>query len=187
MDPRTIIGVFFAGSMLFASAVLAEQRPEQEILEETTSLETCTEAEVRAWRFIRVGQARLALADCSSLSHPFAPPLKLTFAYGREVPGHAFSESAMAMLERNLDGDSFQAKRDRFEEFNSAYRDTSDGDVYQLHFGSGGEFVLTFNGEVIAREQGDDFANAYMTIWFGERPFSRPLKTALLEHQGSSE
>ena len=179
MDSRTTL--IAAGLLLCLSGIgIAGERPSDAIIDETAALETCTEAEVRAWRLIRVGQARLALQDCSRISHPFEAPLQLTFAYSRDVPGHAFAESAMAMLERNLDPATFERFKERFQAFNSGYRDTGDGDAYKLHLGRQGEFVLTFNGEEIAREQGEDFANAYMSIWFGERPFSRPLRTALL-------
>ena len=40
--------------------------------------------------------------------------------------------------------------------------------------------VLRLNGEKLAEEQGEDFAQAYFSIWFGDDPYSDSLKEELL-------
>lgn len=188
MDSRTPLTALLAITLrplalipvVLASIVIADTDKTEETLSETAALENCNHADVRAWRIIRVGQASLALPECQPVQPPFDAPLRLTFSYQRSIPGEAFRESSLAMLERNLDADRYQDLKPRIEAFNEGYRDTDDGDVYQLHFASNEDFILTFNDEIIAREQGDDFANAYLSIWFGDKPFSARLKSDLL-------
>lgn len=143
-------------------------------------LKQCSSGQVEAWGFIDVARASVWLPDCERLTFPFQPPVALRFAYEREVPGDAFAESAMAMLERNMDADTFKALEARFREFNSHYRDTRDGDVYVMLYDREGNLTLWFNDERLTRTQGDRFASHYFRIWFGPKPFSRGLKKALL-------
>ena len=140
----------------------------------------CSNAQVRALRIFRVARARLLLADCGELALPLEPPLILEFHYQRDVPAHAFDESARTMLKRNLEPELRDELEGRIATFNEGYRDTREGDVYRLHYSDDGRLVLTFNGEAAAREQGHDFARAYLQIWFGPDPYSGRLKDALL-------
>ncbi|MFP1683488.1 chalcone isomerase family protein [Alloalcanivorax sp. C16-1] len=139
----------------------------------------CSTGDVKALKFFDVGQASLYRQDCGT-ADPLAPPLRLEFGYNREVPGDAFAKAARKMIERNLDEARFQALLPRLEAFNQHYRTTRDGDRYTLDYDTDGSLVLRLNGEPLAREKGRDFAQAYFTIWFGDRPYSDDLKEALL-------
>ncbi|GAA5135991.1 chalcone isomerase family protein [Alloalcanivorax gelatiniphagus] len=140
----------------------------------------CSTGDVKALKFFNVGQASLYRQNCAA-DDPLAPPLRLEFGYNREVPGDAFAKAARKMIERNLDEARFQALLPRIEAFNQHYRTTRDGDRYTLDYDDDGSLVLRLNGEALAREQGRDFAEAYFTIWFGERPYSDDLKASLLD------
>lgn len=144
-----------------------------------TQVEPCNSATVKALGFITVGQATLYRADCAGVE-PLAPPLALEFGYQREIPGSAMGKAASVMIERNVDEALYARLEARIEAFNDAYRDIVPGDRYQLAYSTDGEIVLSYNGKVIAREQGHDFARTYLQIWFGPKPYSKDMKQALL-------
>lgn len=138
----------------------------------------CHRLDVKALRFITVGEARLLREDCNS-ADLLAPPMRLEFSYDREVPGDAFAKAAMNFLEKNLNREDFQALKPRFERFNSHYKDIGDGDTYSMVYRDGTLF-LQLNDQPLTREEGDRFAKAYLRIWFGNDPYSSRLKSNLL-------
>ncbi|MBL7251289.1 chalcone isomerase family protein [Alloalcanivorax sp. C16-2] len=142
-------------------------------------LRQCSSAKVKALKVFHVGQAALYRQDCGA-DDKLAPPLRLAFGYNREVPGDAFAKAARKMIERNLTEARFQSLSRRIDAFNRHYRTTSDGDRYTLDYDSDQSLVLRLNGEELARERGRDFADAYLSIWFGENPYSDNLKAELL-------
>lgn len=142
-------------------------------------LQTCTSAPVKALRFFEVGEARLARNNCQA-DDLLSPPLKLTFAYDRAIPGNAMSKAAMVMLQRNLSESQFNELAPRLRAFSSAYRDIDQGDAYHIQLSANGEVSLWLNEERLKTEQGLEFARAYMSIWFGPRPYSEDLKQSLL-------
>lgn len=139
----------------------------------------CSSADVKALKVFNVGKASLFRADCSA-SDPLAPPMRLAFGYNREVPGDAFAKAARKMIERNVSEDTFESLKARIDAFNSHYRTTRDGDRYTLDYDQDQSVVLRLNGEKLAEEQGEAFAQAYFSIWFGEDPYSDDLKEELL-------
>lgn len=139
----------------------------------------CSSADVKALKVFNVGQASLFRADCGA-ADPLAPPMRLAFGYNREVPGDAFAKAARKMIERNVGEDTFEALKERIDAFNSHYRTTRDGDRYTLDYDEDQSMVLRLNGEKLAEEQGEDFAQAYFSIWFGDDPYSDDLKEELL-------
>lgn len=163
-----------------SSGIAATGQPHPAELDSQTRLDPCRSAPVKALRFIKVGKATLWRNDCVNGQASLQPPLLLEFAYQRDVPGSAFSQAAMAMVERNVSDATFAELKARLERFNSHYRDIGDGDRYQLRYLPGGELELLLNNEVLTREQGHDFALAYLNIWFGPQPYSESLKKQLL-------
>lgn len=143
--------------------------------------QTCQQAEVKALRLITVAQATLYRPDCRN-GPPLAPPLQLVFRYQRSVPGDAFSKAADHLLRRNLPAPSYDALSPRLARFNQHYRDIEPGDVYTLRHRDG-SLTLLLNGEPLVHEPGNDFARAYLSIWFGPQPYSDKLKNALLGQQ----
>ena len=148
--------------------------------DEAPAMQACTRGDVRALRFIRVGEARLSLDDCARNGLPLEPPLRLQFSYRRDVPGDAFAEAAETMIKRNADPDVFAELQPRIQAFNANYRDIGDGDTYQLDYATDGRLLLSLNGEPLATERGDDFALHYLNIWFGDDPYNDRLKRDLL-------
>ncbi|MBZ2188559.1 chalcone isomerase family protein [Alcanivorax sp. JB21] len=143
-------------------------------------MQACTRGDVRALRFIRVGEARLSLDDCARNALPLKAPLRLQFSYRRDVPGDAFAEAAETMIKRNAEPEVFAALQPRIKAFNAHYRDIGDGDTYQLDYAPDGRLLLSLNGEPLATESGDEFALHYLNIWFGNDPYNDRLKRDLL-------
>ena len=138
----------------------------------------CHRSDVKALRFITVGEARLLRQDCN-VDDLLAAPMRLEFSYYREVPGDAFAKAAMNFLEKNLNDRDFAQLKPRFEGFNSHYQDIGDGDTYAMVY-QDEQLLLMLNNDPLTNEQGDRFAKAYLRIWFGETPYSNNLKEALL-------
>ncbi|EKF75554.1 hypothetical protein A11A3_01737 [Alcanivorax hongdengensis A-11-3] len=141
--------------------------------------QSCHSADVKALKFFTVGKAQLLRQDCRSQDLLNAP-VRLSFSYFRDVPGSAFAKAAEHFIELNTSDSQFQKLKARVEAFNSHYRDIGDGDTYTLTYDTDGSLVLALNGEPLAREKGDDFARAYLAIWFGDDPYSDSLKENLL-------
>ena len=167
-----------SGAALLALSAVAAT-PHTTASAEPATWKACHRSDVRALRFIRVGQATLWRQSCTD-EDLLSPPLRLEFRYFREVPGDAFAKAADNFLQRNLDDAAYQALEARLAEFNSHYQDIDDGDSYTLTSRPDGTLQLALNNRQLTLQQGDDFARAYMTIWFGEQPYSRQLKRNLL-------
>jgi len=141
--------------------------------------QVCTRSDVKALRFITVGEATLSRHDCQA-DDLLSPPLRLTFRYFRDVPGDAFAKAALNFLEKNLQATEFDRYQSRFQAFNSHYQDISDGDAYSLTYREDG-LTLALNNQLLASEAGTSFASYYLRIWFGETPYSQSLKENLLD------
>ena len=159
--------------LLATSTADAPTRPDN------AAWQTCASAPVKALKFFDVGEARLARDDCSTRS-PLTPPLQLTFAYHRAIPGDAMAKAALVMVERNLEQAQFEKLAPRLRAFSSGYRDISSGDQYVLRYNDDGSLSLWLNDQLLRSEQGHDFARAYLSIWFGPEPYSDELKQRLL-------
>lgn len=140
----------------------------------------CSQAEVRAFVIFSVAHAQLYRQYCPAGQLPLTPPLMLVFRYSRDVPADAFQRSSVHMIKKNLSAQAYASLSTRIANFNRGYRNTQDGDVYRLEYRHDGRFLLYFNGQQVASEKGDDFAHAYLSIWFGTEPYSNNLKQALL-------
>jgi hypothetical protein len=169
--------------MIAALPLNATQHPSY--IDEQRVLTLCSKAPVHALRFIHVGEARLWRESCDSTQQSglLEPPLLLEFAYQRNVPGSAFARAATAMVERNIASADFRALADRLEAFNSHYIDIGSGDRYQLRYLADGTLDLLLNDTLLVSEQGHDFAQSYLSIWFGDKPYSERMKEQLLAMQ----
>lgn len=138
----------------------------------------CHRGDVNALRFFTVGEARLLRKSCT-VDDLLTAPLKLEFSYTREISGDAFAKAAMNYLEKNLNSRDFNQLKPRFQHFNSHYRDIDNGDTYTMVY-QDETLSLLLNKQPLTHEQGDRFAQAYLRIWFGDNPYSKNLKEALL-------
>ncbi len=80
--------------LLSMACLLVMGRPAQ-----ADDWQQCHRSDVKALRFITVGEARLLRQDCN-VDDLLAAPMRLEFSYQREVPGDAFAKAAMNFLEK---------------------------------------------------------------------------------------
>ena len=145
------------------------------------SLVACAQADIKALRYIHVGQATLLRERCpDNANGALTAPLALQFDYQRSIPASAFRRAGDAMIERNIGAEQLALIADRLQQFHQGYRDIAAGDRYTLRYLEDGRLQMWLNGELLAEAHGDDLARAYLSIWFGERPYSMRMKQALL-------
>ncbi|MCG8435555.1 MAG: chalcone isomerase family protein [Gammaproteobacteria bacterium] len=159
-------------SELFTPSVLTPEDQE---------LQRCAYSPIKALKMIKVGYAALYMQNCdrSSVEHEHAPK-QLTFIYQRNIPGKAFSSSALNFLKKNLSDEQYEQWEEQIIAFNSAYRSVKGGDRYDICFSPKSGLQLRLNGALIAEIPEIKLGNAYFTIWFGEKPFNPALKKRLL-------
>ncbi len=145
-----------------------------------SSLQLCGEAEVKAYKFFRVAYSGFYREDCQ---RPWniadtAEARYMQFNYTREVPAHAFRESAEVLLRRNQDFP--QDVWNEIQQFHEGYRSVKDGDEYVVYYQPDEGLTLWLNGELLANTENKSWASVYFSIWLGADPFSSSLKAALL-------
>ena len=175
---RLYLILLLTGYMGFAQAV--PRLPDQ-IMLDNIQLQRCSFAEVKALVVFKVGYASVFMPDCAALTTDFYGSIKqLSFEYQREIPGDAFAKSAANFLKKNLASETWTALEDRINAFNAHYKDIGPGDRYDLVYLPDQGLRLLLNDELLATESDPLLAQAYFTIWFGDKPFDKNLKSRLL-------
>ncbi|MBU6955772.1 chalcone isomerase family protein [Hahella sp. HN01] len=164
----TVPKIWAADSVRFPST--------QQIADAT--LQRCGVAELKAYRLFTVGAAALYRENCAtSWRQDTQESRVMLFRYARNIPAHAFTESAETLLRRNQ---SLPENASALRQFHSSYRDVSDGDQYRLEYQANDGLRLLLNDQELARLREEPLAHAYFNIWLGRRPFDESLKQRLL-------
>lgn len=162
------------------SAIPEPSLPAQVTIENHV-LQRCSIAPVKALMVFKVGYASVYTQDCAALSTEFYGSIKqLSFEYYREIPGDAFAKAAANFLKKNLAPETWTALEDKINAFNNRYQDIVPGDRYDLVYLPGKGLQLLLNGELLAAESDPLFAESYFSIWLGEHPYDKTLKSRLL-------
>ena len=86
-------------------------------------LSRCSEAELKVFRLIHVGNAALYMDDCKQIDAIFNNNFKLLrFFYDKSIPAKAFKDSSEEYLKINL-GPRYLDWKNAFDKFNSYYQD----------------------------------------------------------------
>jgi len=175
---RTCTAIVLLGLSCGAHAI--PRLPDQ-IMLDNIRLQRCSSAEVKALVVFKVGFASVFMPDCAALTANFYGSIKqLSFEYEREVPGDAFAKSAANFLKKNLAPEAWTALEAKINAFNAHYKDIGPGDRYDLVYLPEQGLRLLLNDELLATESDPQLAQAYFTIWFGDKPFDKGLKSRLL-------
>lgn len=108
----------------------------------------------------------------------FAKRLEMQYFWG--VKAKDLVTGSKRMLARNLPADRVAALEPQFEAMHALYQDVRASDRCSLTYLPGVGTWLTRNGKVLGSVAGADFAAAYFSIWFGEKPMDAGLKRKLL-------
>lgn len=176
-----LVTLLSLGASSACAAAISESQLPPHSMVENFSLQRCSSAPVKALKVFKVGYAAVYMRDCAELTSDFYGSMKqLSFEYHREIPGDAFADAAADFLKKNLSPETWAALEGKINAFNSHYKDIGPGDRYDLVHLAGRELRLLLNGELLASESDALFAQSYFTIWFGEHPFDKTLKSRLL-------
>jgi len=169
------------GFFVLISEGHSEERFPAHVNNSKIQLKLCSQAELKAFRLIHVGNAALYLEDCNKVSDIFSiTPKRLRFLYDTNIPAKAFREASHEYLKINL-GQKFSQWKTSFDQFNNNYQDIKAGDYYDLIYDPLTGLLLQLNGKDLAAIQDRDIALAYLNVWFGNEPFSEDLKNKLLK------
>ena len=143
-------------------------------------LSRCSEAELKVFRIIHVGNAALYMDDCKKINAIFYNNYKLLrFLYDKPIPAKAFKETSEEYLKINL-GPRYFAWKTTYNNFNSYYQDIKKGDYYDLIYDPKTGLQLSLNNKPLTALNDHHQSLAYLNIWFGKEPFSEELKDSLL-------
>jgi len=160
--------------------VQAEERFPNFIDSKNVKLSRCSEAELKVFRLIHVGNAALYMDDCKQIDAIFNNNFKLLrFFYDKSIPAKAFKDSSEEYLKINL-GPRYLDWKNAFDKFNSYYQDIKEGDYYDLIYDPKTGLQLNLNNKPLTALNDPVQSLAYLTIWFGKEPFSEELKASLL-------
>jgi len=112
-----------------------------------------------------------------------ANPRRITLTMLRTLDADRLHESLMDGLEANCSAAEMAALDARIKELNGifqAVRSVDAGDVITLDFMPGKGTQIMVRGQIKDVIAGDDFARALLKVWFGKRPVSVDLKSAML-------
>jgi len=142
-------------------------------------LSLCGQAKLKAYKVFTVGQGALYRPDCAkSWQLNETEPKLMFFRYNREIPGHAFAESAEAILQRNIELNAGELAI--LDAFHKHYRDIGEGDTYTISYSPDAGLRLYLNDNLLGKLVQQPLAHQYFSIWLGEKPFDEKLKTRLL-------
>ena len=176
-----LLKVLLISLFLLTSVGQSEERFPAHVNNSKTQLKLCSQAELKAFRLIHVGNAALYLEDCNNISDIFSiTPKRLRFLYDKSLPAKAFREASNEYLKINL-GQQFRLWKTAFDQFNNNYQDINAGDYYDLIYDPLTGLLLQLNGRDLATIQDPNIALAYLNVWFGNEPFSEDLKNKLLK------
>lgn len=147
--------------------------------EKSSPLQLCGQATLKAFKVFTVGESALYRPDCQT---PWALDIGedklMYFRYARDIPASAFAESAMTMLDRNLQ--LTREQRSELERFHRLYRDVSNGDTYAMSYSEENGLQLFLNDTHLGNLSMQPLAHEYFSIWLGQKPFDENLKMDLL-------
>lgn len=169
---------FLLFSVLVMSTSVADSF-EQQIVTDDSQLQKCNQTEVSVWSFIDVASAALYSADCSKLPE-LADSIQISFIYHRDFKAADFVEASETLLKRNLSDDKFQQIEPALNHFNQSYQPVQDGERYDVRLSPSGLYLLK-NGEQISHSRSQLLGKHYYQIWFGDKPFNKKMKQALLK------
>jgi hypothetical protein len=107
-------------------------------------------------------------------------PVLLRFEYFRDVDRQFFIDSATEYFLRNLDMTNKQSKS-LIKEFNSAYENVKEGEVYDLLIDKKGSLKLYKNKRLLQSTNQVLISKNYLKFWFGKVPVVPSLKEAFAQ------
>jgi hypothetical protein len=151
----------------------------------TTKLNLTGVALLRIWGF-KAYVGAFYLEDGLEAEDPLSDSAKrIEIEYLRPIRGEDFGPATDKMVAKNVDPETYQRLRPKFDYHNSLYEDVGPGDRYALTYVPGRGTELALNGQPKGVIEGENFAKAIFSIWLGPEPISGSFKDQLLGLKGS--
>ncbi len=110
-------------------------------------------------------------------------PKRLDIHYFHNTPKKYMIQAADDVLQNNLTAQQYTELQPKIGQLHDAYLDGKKDSCASLIYRPGEGLTYTFDNKSVITIPGDDFANAYFSVWLGEQPSSRTMKRALLNHE----
>lgn len=107
-------------------------------------------------------------------------PKQIVIDYLVDIDADEFGPAGEEILAKNISKQAMAALRPRLDKINSAYQAVTKGDRYTLTYVPSVGTTLAKNDKALVTIPGEDFAQAYFKIWFGEEPVDKDLRDNLL-------
>jgi len=107
-------------------------------------------------------------------------PRQLVLHYFHGIPAEDLAEATEAMIRKNLASDQYKAMKPKIDQINALYQDVDPGGRYTATYIPGTGTTLALNGEPLGTIPGAAFAEAYFSIWIGEKPIDKKFRDKLL-------
>lgn len=131
--------------------------------------------------FIKAAAAGLYLDDRATSGEVLTDVAKrLEMHYFWSVKSQDLVKGTEALLARNVPAERLTTLRPQIDAMSALYRDVQAGDRCALTYVPGIGTTLALNGQTLGAVPGRDFAAAYFSIWFGDKPLDVGLRKKLL-------
>ena len=108
-------------------------------------------------------------------------PKRIDIHYFHKIPKGIMTRVADNTLKNNLSEEEYIAMIPKLEKLHNAYLNGRKGSYASLIYMPGEGLTYAYDDTAVITIECDDFANAYFTVWLGEEPSSRSIKSAMLE------
>lgn len=170
-------------TLSFTTTLIAEEniadKFKKTIARGETNLNLCNTDIVKAFGF-KVGYTALYLEDCNKPETLFKQGRQYSTLYIRNLKAKAFQKSSVNYIKKNLNEASFDKIQTPLNVFNESYENIEKGDLLEIAWTQDKGLVLLKNQNKIGQSGNLELAEAYFTVWFGEKPFSQKMKQSLL-------
>jgi len=172
-----------ATSLLLLAALCSEAAviSEIEIPDRRGDLELVGAGVLRKGFFFRIYAGALYAAEDGMYSPDLTGKAKrLDIYYFHNTPKKYMIKAAEKALRDNLDAAELEQLQPAINRLHAAFIDGREGAVASIVHRPGMGLTYLFNEQELLAIPDDRFADAYFSIWLGERPSSRTMKKALL-------
>ena len=175
----TMPKIHFLSTLFLCYTMAATANPAQSVSE----LNQCASVPMTALGgLIKLGDAHLYMENCQARDQILESIPKLfSIQLTRDVKGEQLSKLANKYLLKNLGSDRVDAGM--FDCITGQYTDAKDGDQYDVRYTPGDGLSLILNDKTIGKCEASPALAQYFVIWFGDKPFNRHLKNALLQEE----
>ena len=107
-------------------------------------------------------------------------PKRIDIHYFHHTPKKHMLRVADETLQNNLTDEQYEALLPKIGKLHDVFRDGKKGSCASILYEPGKGLTYTFDDQPVITIPGDDFANAYFSIWLGKQPSSQRMKEAML-------